>query len=103
MLPRLDGRGQMLGAKTGGRGQEHDVHITLEELLIGVQADETAVRRDFHPIGQLTIGLQGTKALLERLGKGVGHGDKLAVRIGNQGVGSSSGASTSAADQADLQ
>ena len=51
----LDGRLEMDRAKTGRRGQDHQVGTGVDRLLIGVEADELPLLGDVDPIGLFAL------------------------------------------------
>ncbi len=83
------------------RRQDHDVNVGAKQFLERVETDEAAIGRDGQPVGRGL--LQLLQAFLEPVGKGVGHGRELDVRVGRESVGHRAGAASAAADQADLQ
>src|SRR5262249_18013493 len=71
--------------------------------LVGVEAEEAALRRDGDLVGEALFLPEPGQALLEAVLEGVGHRVELDVLVGLQRLRRSAGAAAAAADQADLQ
>src|SRR5262249_52493351 len=103
VLALLDGVLHVDGAEARRRGEEHDVHTAVDDLLVGVEADETFLRLDVDLAGDFLLAAQGGEALLDAVGEGVAHGDELDVLVGVERLGGGAGAPAAAADQGDLE
>ena len=90
-------------AEVRRRAEQHHVDAAVEQLLVGVEADEPMVGLDVDLAGDLLVVLEDRQALLEPVLEGVGHGDELDVRVGGERLGGGAGAAAAAADQADAQ
>ena len=99
VLARGDHRFDMNGAKTGRSGQQHEIDVRLDHLLVGVQADELAVA-DIHLVALLG---QVGQAGVDPIGEGVAHRDQLNARGGTQAVVRRARAAPAAADEAHLE
>ena len=99
----LDGVGEMHPAKRRGRGENGDIARlqTIHRFLVGVEADELAVRRHVHLARELL--LQIGQVFCEPLRKDVGHGDQLGrTALDGERVRRGAAAPSAAADQGDL-
>ena len=100
VLAGVYGRLEHHGVEVRGAGDQHHVHAALDQLLVGVEADETMIVVDGHLLGIRL--LKQPAAVLEMIGEDVGHCDQPDVFAGVHGVGGRSAAPSAAADQADL-
>ncbi len=91
----------MDGAEARRRGQEHDVHAAVNDLLVGVQPDEAVLGRDLHFLRVLLLEVR--EAVLELILEGVAHRGQHDVRVGAQGLAGGAGAASAAADQPDFE
>ncbi len=82
-------------------GQQHHVHVGLDEFVAGVQPHEAVVRRNVHFVAHLL--LDGLQTALQTIREGIGHRHKFAVLVGTQGIHGGAGAAPAATDQADLE
>ena len=86
------------------RAEQHHVDAAVDQLLVGVEADEPVLGRRRRPsTPTFSSCLQVARLLLEPVLEGVGHGDELDVRVGGERLGGRAGAAAAAADQADPQ
>src|SRR5262249_44661651 len=74
-----------------------------DHLLVGVEADEAALRRDGDLAADLLVLLEPAEALLQTVVEGVGQGEQLDVLVGLEGLGGGAVAAATAAGQADFQ
>ena len=81
-------------------GDQHHVHVAVDQLLVGVETDEAMGVVDGHLFGLLL--LQQRETALDPFGEDVGHGHQPHVFAGVHGVGGRPAASASATDQAHL-
>ena len=105
VLAGVDTGLEVLGAEAGRSGQDHVVDIGLEQLLVGVEADELALLRDIEPLERAALAGrvgQGLEALLQVVLVEVGHRHQPDVRRGEQHVLRRPGAAPAAADHPDL-
>jgi hypothetical protein len=84
-----------------GRGQHHQV-AAIDDLLIGVEADETAVVGDVELLLGVAVVLDVVTAIPEAILEHVGQGVQLDVVRGARRLANILGSARAAADQADL-
>ncbi len=87
-------------AEARRRGQDDQVDVRIDGLLVSVEADELAIVRHVDAISLFV--LQRRQAAFEPVAKGVGHGHQLDVAGGGQGLIGGAGSAAAAADQRDL-
>jgi hypothetical protein len=102
VLARFDGVLEMDRTKTGGAAQQRDV-ARVDDLLVGVQADEFVIVIDFDLGRDGVDSRQVSQAAGEVLAEGITHRDQFDVRVGRQRLASGSRTATAAADESDLQ
>ena len=100
VLALLDGVGEVDRPEPGRGGQEDDVDL-VDQLLVGVEPDESAVGRDVDPLADGDA-LEGRVARLDRVAERVGHGHQAFPGRPSAPLGGP-GPPTPAADQADLE
>jgi hypothetical protein len=98
-----DGVLQLHRAEAGRRREQDDVDAGVDDLLVGVQAEELVVRLDGDLLGQLGVVLKALERRLKAVAVHVAHGGELAVAVGTEGLGGGPGAAAAAADEADLE
>ena len=96
----IDGRFEHHGMEVRGGGDQHHIDSALDQLLVGVETDETMIVVDRHLIGLHF--LQPLAAVLKAIGEDVGHRRQPNVLAGVHGVVGRPAAPSATADQADL-
>ena len=103
MLAGFHSSFKVLRAKMRWRRQQDDVDSTCDNLLVGVEADKTAVLPDLNFRRNLLIFLELGQAALEPVLEGISHRHEFDILVGGQGLGGCSRSSSSAANQADTE
>ena len=85
------------------RAEQDHVDAAVDELPVGVEADETVVGLDVELADHFLVALEDFQALLEPISEDVGQGDELDIRLGRKRLGRRTGAAVATADQADAQ
>ena len=100
MAAALHRRGQVLRTEHRGRGEQHHV-AGVDDVLVGVEADEPALLGDVDLIGEVPAeaGVAGVEAVAEE----VAHRPQHHAGVGADGVHRGTGAAAAAANQADLE
>ena len=101
MFAGVNRRLEVDGAKARRRGQEHDVHAAVNDLLVGVQPHEALLGSDFHLVRMLL--LQALQALLQLILERVAHRGQDDVLVGIERLAGGAGAAPAATDQADAE
>ena len=101
VLAGVDGGLQERGMEVRRAGDQHDVDVAVDHLLVGVEADEAMGVVD-RPAAPGYFFLSSSQAALELLGEDVGHGHQPDVLAGVHGIGGRAAATPAAADQPDL-
>ncbi len=101
VLAGIDGGFEEDGMEVAGGGDEHDIDVALEDLLVGVEAEEAVIVVDGDLIA-LDV-FDAVAAAFDFVFEEVGHGDELDVVAGIQGVDGGAGATAATADEADLE
>ena len=101
LFARLDGRSQMLRPETRGGGQKNNIHVTIDHLLVSVQAYEACIVADFHAFPKFFAVHEVLKTTLQAILKYVAHSCKDHIFTGCQGLRGSAGTAAAAAYQAD--
>ena len=90
-------------AEAGRGGEQHDIDAGVDELLVGIKADETAVGRDVDLIWRGSGFLDTGEAALEAVWERVGHGDEDGALVGGECLGGGAGSAAAAADEANFE
>src|SRR5207302_3480576 len=101
----LDRVREMRRAESERRGEDGDVAglETIEGVLVGVEADESAVLGDFDAIGEALIGIERLVGMIEAILEGIGHGDVRGVdALGAKGIDGGAGTAAAAAYEGDF-
>ena len=101
MLAGINRRLEVDRAEARRRGQQHDVHAAVNHLLVGVQAHEALLGRDFDLV-RVRL-LQALQALLQLVLERVAHRGEDDVRVGIERLAGGAGAAPAAADQPDAE
>ncbi len=71
VLAGFDGGFKMNRTETRRRGQNHQIYVAVDQLLIGVEPDEFVVIIDGHPV--FVPAFDGVQAVVQLVFKGIGH------------------------------
>ena len=88
--------GKMHWTEGGRCGKQDDVDL-LDNLLVGMEADEATLFRDLHAVA--IVLLQSTQAALETIGEQIPDRPEDGLFVGAQGLHGSTGAAATATDQ----
>lgn len=101
VLASFHGSAEVLGAEVGRGAEEDDVHSGGDDTLISIKADELALFGSLHAAG---VGLLVSYAdgVVDATLEGITDGPEDDVWVGGKGLGESAAATTTAADDADL-
>ena len=85
--------------KVRSSGQDHDVDVTVQQFLVGVETREQVIVGHLHLVG--ICFLETLAGRHQAVLKQIGHGDQLDVLAGIHGVDCCAAATTTAANQPD--
>src|SRR5262249_5295688 len=85
-----------------GGTQEHDIDPGVDDLLVGVKADEAPRHWHVELTGDVFLGECG-QTVAEPVGEGVTHRDEFDGPVGAEGLHGGAAAASAAADEADAQ
>ena len=99
VLARFNGRFEMDGAKNGRSGQDDEVHVAGDDLLVGIESVEHGVLANLVNFveGQFSsgeVGFYGGLGRIEVVLEKISHGDQFDVGIGRCAVGDPGPAAT---------
>ena len=102
VLAFFDGVRQMLRPKMGRLGQQHDVDVAVDHLLVGVEAGEHMARLDLHLVLALRKSAELVEAGLGEIGERIANGHEHIIRTGMQRILRGTGAAPTATDEANF-
>jgi len=100
VLARLDRGLEVLRPETGRRGQNDQVDVRFQDLLVSVQTMEAAIFRHGGPF--LELPRQAVRAALDAILEGVAECDDLDALVGREAVLGRAAATAAAADYSNL-
>jgi len=106
VLLGVDGGLEVFGPVAGRRGQDHQVNVGSQQLLIALKAHKSMFGRNLHAFGDrgiARVALEPAQVALELIFEDVGHGDELGGFVGGQQVHDGLPPASSQADHAGFQ